>query len=64
MVNRTVNRTGSTSRIVVLPKDYCAGAGLDVGSHVQLRYGNLLLIVPPGKEAEADRLVKANGGNL
>ncbi|HXQ48152.1 MAG TPA: hypothetical protein VN842_00015 [Thermoplasmata archaeon] len=47
-----------------MPKDYCAGAGLDVGSHVQLRYGNLLLIVPPGKEAEADRLVKANGGNL
>lgn len=63
-VVRRVNRTGPVSRVVVLPPDWCRGAGVERGSLVELRYGNLLLIVPSGRERDADRLIEAAGGVL
>ncbi len=50
--------------MIVLPPDWCRGAGVDIGAKVELRYGNLLLVVPQGREHEADRLIKAAGGAL
>lgn len=63
-VLRRVNRTGPVSRVLVLPPDWCRGTGVDRGSWVEVRYGTLLLVVPPGKERDADRLIEAAGGLL
>jgi antitoxin component of MazEF toxin-antitoxin module len=53
---------GSVS--VVLPPDWLRGHGIRKGSPLEVRYGELLLIVPPGKSAAADRLLEAAGGRL
>ncbi len=61
---RTVSTTGPSSRVICLPPDWLAGSGVTKGSEVELRYGNLLLVVPKGREREADRLIAAGGGSL
>jgi hypothetical protein len=61
---RKISTTGPASRVICLPPDWLDGSGLDKGSTVELRYGDLLLVVPPGKEGAADRLLKAAGGLL
>lgn len=62
---RKVTTNGPASRAVILPPDWLHAAGVDKGTPLELRYGgDLLLIVPPGREAMADRLVKAVGGML
>lgn len=59
-----VTTTGPSSRAVVLPRDWVEGTGIGKGTQVALWYGDLLLVVPPGREAEAGRLLKAAGGTL
>ncbi len=63
-IARKVGPQGKVSVAVTLPRDFVRGAGIGVGSHVEVRYGELLLVIPPGKEALADRLIEAAGGAL
>ncbi len=49
---------------VVIPVDFVRRNRIRKGSPLEVRYGDLLLVVPPGKEAAADRLVAAAGGSL
>ena len=59
-----VTTTGPSSRAVVLPADWVRGTRIAKGSQVEVWYGDLLLVVPPGKEAAAERLLEAVGGSL
>ena len=61
---RRVIKSGPSSRVIVLPLDWCEGSGLAPGTEVSVRYGRLLLVVPPGGESQADRLIRAIGGSL
>lgn len=61
---RTVSTSGPSSRVIPLPPDWLKGSGIDKGTRVEVRYGNLLLLVPPGRERDADRLIAAAGGSL
>ena len=59
-----VTMTGPSSRAVVLPRDWVEGTGIGKTRRVALWYGDLLLVVPPGREVEAERLLRAAGGAL
>ncbi len=66
--HRKVNRAGrpGNSLVMRLPRAWALSAGVADGCEVLVAFGlgNLLLVAPPGKEAEIDRLVKAAGGSL
>lgn len=61
MPGRTERRVGangrSQSRYVVLPKVWCEGTGIGKGSHVELLFDGVLVVVPPGMNAVANRVL-------
>ncbi len=61
---RTVGPWGRVSVGITIPRDCVRGWGIKLGTKLEVRYGELLLVVPPGKEALADRLIEAAGGSL
>jgi hypothetical protein len=56
----------STSLVLHPPLAWARAAQLQPGATVEMVFGpgGLLLIVPPGREAEAGRLLQAVGGTL
>jgi hypothetical protein len=66
MPGRTERRVGangaSQSRYVVLPKVWCDGTGIGKGSHVELLFDGILVVVPPGMKAAASRVLAALHG--
>lgn len=64
--HRKVNQigTGGRSFVIRVPRSWADAVGVTDGSEVLVAFGlgDLLLVAPPGKEAEIDRLVEAIGG--
>ena len=67
MVAETVRTVGPWGRVsvgITIPRDWVRGSGIKLGTKLVVRYGELLLVVPPGREDLADRLVAAAGSSL
>ena len=66
MPGKTERRVGangwSQSRYVVLPKVWCDGTGIVKGSYVELLFDGILVVVPPGMKAAANRVLDALHG--
>jgi hypothetical protein len=61
--SRTVGISGtSQARYVVLPRAWCDGTGIRKGSRVEVLYDGVLVVVPPGMEGAAGRLLRALHG--
>ena len=63
---RSVNQTGGFGSLVIrIPRAWARSVGIhDAGEVVvAFGFGHLLVVAPPGREAEIDRLVKAAGGS-
>ena len=63
--HRKVNRSGppGNSLVMRLPRLWANSVGVSDGSEVLVAFGfgDVLLIAPPGREAQIDRLVKIAG---
>ncbi len=56
----------SASFLVRLPKTWARSVGVEKGSTVTIAFGlgNVLIVAPPGKSREIDRIIEATGGVL
>ena len=64
--HRKVNEIGNGghSFVMRLPRTWADAVGVTGGSEVLVAFGfgDILLVAPPGKEAQIDRLIKAAEG--
>jgi hypothetical protein len=59
-VRRTVGANGSSqARYVVLPRAWCDGTGISKGCRVDVLYDGVLVVVPPGMQGAAGRVLAA-----
>lgn len=50
--------------MVTLPRTWCQGNGVSKGTEIDIWFGTILIVAPPGARALAEQLVAAAGGCL